>query len=1033
MGESNGSEFHVRVIVRALEKKLISSQQTLTLIDALQNTKVDSLGALFVAHDLLDTSEYAAHEASVQQESLHSTVTDLDEPTPPWSSKLSPRYQLQEKVGRGGTGYVYRAKDQALERAVAIKVLRRHEEGEHRINPNQFIREAICLAAMDSKHVPVVLDRGFDEGDPFLAMEFYPRTLQDEIKLLHSLQGVEQKTKLRAIVDYLKTTCEAASHAHQKGMAHRDIKPGNILISDSKAVLGDWGLASTLMEQPKTTEGEDGNSPEGSPGQRSPESFICYQASRTTGHDVFALGATLYRILANELPPEPFRKTDSVESKLHFPAEPLVSICMKAMSPVKSRYGSAADFAVDLDAWLAGHLPKAHESPARKIGYWSKANIWLLVAGLVAASIAVGAFIFVTAAQQRVDNTEKKVEASDETVEKLINELLVEPTKEFGELTNTSGTYLHRKDQLESAARMAQELIDKRGTTDDQLRLIKILQRRAELETRIGNDKEALESLNDSSKLIEMLASGDDANLKMQKIQASQFYQQAGIYRQHGEFLKSINAMQRAVEIREVLAVKGEVNQDQLAFAYLSLGYMELEQRQLGPAKDNLGVAISNLESRIQAEPKNANIYRGLGEAYLKLSVCYAIEKDFEEGKLAVAASAKHFATLLEKFPEHSNMRQMHALTIYNLGQMEIDSGNTLLGVKEMEKAARKLDGIISDNPNDGDAINTLGRALEGIAKGYLKLDNYKEARSAAVRALAIHEGKESLLAKSQFYRACLVKGDALQGMKDFEKAGLEYKVCLAGCKEMLEENPKFKIAQTLCEATLTSFLSHCREQGRFDDAFDEISKLLEWGKDKEYRLSVFAVVSVLNQHGLEVFGKADDGDLSSMFESIALTISEHIRDTNQRQHYALYIEAMTRCLEIGSRSNSKEWILEHMSTLDASISEMTDVKAETADMLRKNLAETKANSLNRAAWRLVEAEDMSNAAVAVELATKACEASEWRNSAMLDTLAAASALSGDLEKAIEYQGLAVEHATSKDKDAMSITLKRYCDLHESD
>jgi serine/threonine protein kinase len=831
MGESNGNEFHVRVIVRALEKKIISFQQTLTLIDAIQNTKVDSLGALFMAHDLLDTSEYAAHEASALRESLHSTVVDADEPAPPWSSKLSPRYQLHEKVGLGGTGSVYRAIDQALERTVAIKVLRRDGKGEHRINPNHFIREAICLASMDSKYVPVILDRGFDDGEPFLAMEYYPRTLQSEIVSLHSLHGAEQKKKLREAIGCLKKICDAVSHAHQRGMAHRDIKPSNILVSDSKAVLGDWGLASALLDHPEPSPVKNVEiATEGSPGQRSPEAFNSYQASRTVSHDVFALGATLYRILTNELPPEPFQIADTVDSKLNISVEPLISVCTKAMSPVGTRYSNAIALGEDLDAWMSGGLPKAHGSTTRKISHWSKANVWLLSAGIVAAAIAIGSYFFVTAAQEKVEATNKTVEASDETVEKLIEELLIEPEREFGQLTKTSGTYLNRKAQLESATRMAQELIDKRGSAEDRLRLVKVLQRRSGLESRIGNDKEALECLDESSKMIESLASEDRVNSKIQSMQASQYYQQASLYRQHGEFLKSIETMRKVVALRELLSTKGEVNQDQLAFAYLSLGYMELEQNQTGPAKKNLGVAIANLESRVESEPENANICRGLGEAYLKLSVCFAIETDLEKGKKAVEKSSKYFAILLQDFPEQAEVRQMHALTIYNHGQMEIDSGNTVLGVRKMEEAAEKLDEIILANPNGEGAKDILGRALRGIAKGYLELEDYKAADLAASRALAIHAGKESLLAMSQFYRASLAKGDAQRGMRDIKGACSSYQECLAGCKKMLEENPDFKIAQELQEKVLKTYLEVCREQSKSNAPFAETPKLLIWG-----------------------------------------------------------------------------------------------------------------------------------------------------------------------------------------------------------
>ena len=161
---------------------------------------------------------------------LESETIDLEAPTGGrvvepsccLGDTLSDRYRLDEEIGRGGMGIVFRAWDSELERAVAVKVIAADREDVDACE--RLFREARAAAALHHPHVVAVYDVGEHEGMPYFVMELIEGP---------SLRDQRPKTLDETVVLAVQI-CDALGHAHEQGLVHRDLKPGNVLVDDSR-------------------------------------------------------------------------------------------------------------------------------------------------------------------------------------------------------------------------------------------------------------------------------------------------------------------------------------------------------------------------------------------------------------------------------------------------------------------------------------------------------------------------------------------------------------------------------------------------------------------------------------------------------------------------------------------------------------------------------------------------------------------------------------------------------------------------------
>jgi eukaryotic-like serine/threonine-protein kinase len=203
---------------------------------------------------------------------------------------LSDRYRLEAKLGSGGMSTVYLARDETLDRAVAVKVMHR-EMTEQPEQLERFRREARAVAKLSHPNVVAVIDAGEDGGYPYIVFEYVEgENLKQRIKRLGPLDPQEA-------LAYAIEVASGLAVAHDRRMVHRDVKPQNVLIdAEGRAKVTDFGIARQLEQQGVTDTGRvlgttDYVSPEQAMGQGvDPRS------------DIYSLGVVLYEMLTGEVP-----------------------------------------------------------------------------------------------------------------------------------------------------------------------------------------------------------------------------------------------------------------------------------------------------------------------------------------------------------------------------------------------------------------------------------------------------------------------------------------------------------------------------------------------------------------------------------------------------------------------------------------------------------------------------------------------------------------------------------------------------------
>ncbi|MEM9015452.1 MAG: serine/threonine-protein kinase, partial [Verrucomicrobiota bacterium] len=207
--------------------------------------------------------------------------------------RLFPEFELQQRLGAGGMGSVYRARQIRLERLVAIKVLNRDLEGDLEFE-ERFEREAKAMAMLNHPNIVHIHDFGIREGFRFLVMEFVDGC---DLQQLIRKGGIDETLAFSIILQ----VCEALAFAHSKGIVHRDIKPGNILVDrDGNVKIGDFGLArvsSGPVDLSLTMTGVG----MGTPAYMAPEQLDDAKAIDSRA-DIYALGVVIYEMLTGRVP-----------------------------------------------------------------------------------------------------------------------------------------------------------------------------------------------------------------------------------------------------------------------------------------------------------------------------------------------------------------------------------------------------------------------------------------------------------------------------------------------------------------------------------------------------------------------------------------------------------------------------------------------------------------------------------------------------------------------------------------------------------
>jgi serine/threonine protein kinase/Flp pilus assembly protein TadD len=301
-------------------------------------------------------------------------------------------YELFEELGRGGQGVVYRARQRSLNRTVALKIV---GLGQWASTPQlkRFRQEAEAAASLEHPHIVPIYEIGEHDRSCYFSMKFVEGGQLDA--------ALEKEPMApRRIAELMAKVARTVQFAHEHGILHRDIKPGNILLDNSgQPHLTDFGLARLVERESTITNSRDVL---GTPSYIAPEQASGHIKDVTAAVDVYALGAVLYHMLAGQPPFVGITHYETVRMVLE--AEPknprllnqtidrdLATICLKCLEKEASkRYSSAEALAEELERWLRNEPIKA-----RRSGAITRGRKWLQRNPAVALSISAFAALLV--------------------------------------------------------------------------------------------------------------------------------------------------------------------------------------------------------------------------------------------------------------------------------------------------------------------------------------------------------------------------------------------------------------------------------------------------------------------------------------------------------------------------------------------------------------------------------------------------------------------------------------------------------------
>jgi serine/threonine protein kinase/tetratricopeptide (TPR) repeat protein len=343
-------------------------------------------------HCLLREGLETKGEAS--RETFESILLQVDVSDTHW--RLG-HYEILEEIGRGGMGVIYRARQQHSRRIVAVKRIPAHQVNSHETLV-RFRREAEAVASLDHRNILPIYEVGESEdGLPYFSMKYVTGG-----SLHTAAPGLRDDP--RECVHLMTKVARAIAYAHGKGILHRDLQPGNILVDENgEPMVSDFGLAKWLDQSSDLTRTLETL---GTPGYIAPEQIECLADKLTCAADVYSLGAILFYLLTSR-PPfvglnvlhvihqaalTPAPRLRSLASSVDRDLETIVARCLEA--DPRARYKSADALADDLEHW-SRHEP----IQARRTGLFARGWKWVrrnpTSAALVASLVALGATVSV--------------------------------------------------------------------------------------------------------------------------------------------------------------------------------------------------------------------------------------------------------------------------------------------------------------------------------------------------------------------------------------------------------------------------------------------------------------------------------------------------------------------------------------------------------------------------------------------------------------------------------------------------------------
>jgi serine/threonine-protein kinase len=680
------------LVIQHLKKHGGDAQRSLAAIPAGRSTRerLARIGDAEISNTLAHVPSASAEHDDADRTTSYSVGTATGD---------GRRFRVLRPHARGGLGAVFIALDAELHREVALKqILDQHADDP--TSRQRFLLEAEITGGLEHPGIVPVYGLGsYADGRPYYAMRFIKGdSLKEAIGRFHGDGALKtdpgrRSLGLRKLLHRFTDVCNAIEYAHSRGVRHRDIKPGNIIVGKhGETLVVDWGLAKatgraepgaeerTLV--PSSASGSAETLPGsalGTPAYMSPEQARGEIENLGPRSDVYSLGATLYCLLTGRAPAEGddvgavLRAVQRAEFRPPRQLDPAIdraleAVSLKAMAlRPQERYATPRALAEDLERWMADEPVSAWREPRwKRWARWGRRH-QPAVAG--AAALLVAAVVGLSVGTLLVNRERAKAEESFRQARAAVDEYFTAVSE--SKLLDQPRLEPLRKELLDSARRYYRRFLQQRGG-DRSVRAeaAATYYRVAMVTLLIGSPAEALADAQEASALYRGLMRDHPGEDRYRSDLAICYNDLGNMLRQLGRSEEALRAYRDALALREVVArahPDGARQQNELAKGHWTIAEALYDIGRPAEALPALEEARAINEKLVAGPPRAIDFPSDLG-VHLNSAATFRIE-------LAALDS--------------------------RIGQLQLELGRIDEAVREGRKACELIEGLARDHPED--------------------------------------------------------------------------------------------------------------------------------------------------------------------------------------------------------------------------------------------------------------------------------------------------------------------------------------------
>lgn len=676
-------------------------------------------------------------------------IAGADQPRATEIGRKVGNYELVRQLGRGGMGAVWLARraDQQFEKLVAIKVLKRGTDTDEVLR--RFQTERQILARLEHPNIARLLDGGITDDElPYFVMEYVEgRPVTDFCR--------EQALTIEERLRLFSKVCAAVQFAHQNLVVHRDLKPGNILVTeDCEPKLLDFGIAKLLAPDDETFGMTLAEHQRLTPGYASPEQVRGEPI--TTVSDIYSLGTLLYEILTEERahrfsssrppPTELLRVVTQLEPIRPSSAAPdparkrrlrgdLDNIILKAIrkEPVR-RYSGMGSFAEDIRRHLENRPVTARkDTPWYRAGKFIQRNKSGSAAAAVVLVTLLAGIVGTTRQMQVARKERARAERRFNEVRGIANSLMLEL---HDAIKNLPGAMAARQLVIQRALQYLDSLADESGSD------LSLKSELAAAYEKIGqvtfDVTQAIESHQKAVGLNEALVQADPKNGAYRNQLSESYRNLSDVLKISGNSGQAISHVRKSLEVMQTLAADypdDRQTQLDLADRHLSLGLVLLDAGDFKQALASILTAMEIQQKLVVRFPQDREVLRDMGGIQAAISNAYEDAGDYQAALENSRQSLKIAEESFQAEPLSARARRDLWAGFYREGRLLGLTGDLNGALENESKALELIEGLASADPADKGhrrwlALThfSLGQVLAELGRGSEALERYRKA-----------------------------------------------------------------------------------------------------------------------------------------------------------------------------------------------------------------------------------------------------------------------------------------------------------------